>query len=83
MEQIHQEGFHRVVVVVAKRDFVAAKGFGSVVEQSAAHSGAEAARVGLVAGVEDDRTDISTPDQVGNPVFITELLDFGKNYMKE
>ena len=78
VKKVHQKGFHRVLVIVAKGHFVAAVFLCDVVQKSAAHAGAKGTGVCLLAVVENDVADVCAAQNILNIPLRTELFYGGK-----
>ena len=57
-EQVHQESFHRIIIVVTQRQFIAAQFHAGIIQRTPPHSGAKAAWVRLFSHVENYLTDL-------------------------
>ena len=71
-EEVHQQGFGRVVLMVAERDHVAAALPGQAVQPSPPHAGAEAAGVGFLPLLEYHLPETGAADFMRDPPFPAE-----------
>ena len=60
VEQAHEKGLHRVVMVVPQGDLVDALGQQRFVQRAASHFGAHGAGVLLLSVVKNDRADLAS-----------------------